>query len=333
MSQPELSICIATLNRGAYIGQTLDSIIQQNIPSVEIVIVDGGSTDNTAEIVQAVAKKCPQVKYVRLTVKGGLDQDYDRAVQEASGKYCWLFSDDDVQIQGAITKVLEVIQSEPSLIIVNSQIRDFNLAGVLQERRLKIVDDQRYESDQLSKLLSDIAFFLSFIGCVIIRRDLWMARDRESYYGTAFVHVGVIFQKPLPAHTIVLAVPLIQIRYGNASWIKREFDIWYFRWPKLLHGFSAISQTVKDKLCPPDAWRNPKIWMIHHARGTFGWKQYHDLVAPQLTSPWDKLLAKMIICIPVPLANRLVSLYFAIRRPENILDLYELKELRQKPAL
>ena len=41
MTQPLLSICIATYNRARFIGETLDSIIPQVTPAVEIVIVDG----------------------------------------------------------------------------------------------------------------------------------------------------------------------------------------------------------------------------------------------------------------------------------------------------
>ena len=48
---PILSICIATLNRGNFIGETLDSILSQITPEIEIVIIDGASTDNTEEVI------------------------------------------------------------------------------------------------------------------------------------------------------------------------------------------------------------------------------------------------------------------------------------------
>ena len=51
MSKAELSICIPAKNFGQFIGETLDSIIQQANKNVEIVVLDGGSTDNTQEIV------------------------------------------------------------------------------------------------------------------------------------------------------------------------------------------------------------------------------------------------------------------------------------------
>ena len=50
MTSPLLSICIATHNRADYIGETLDSIIPQLTDEVEIVVVDGASTDATRTV-------------------------------------------------------------------------------------------------------------------------------------------------------------------------------------------------------------------------------------------------------------------------------------------
>lgn len=63
MSSTQLSICIATLNRAAFIGQTLDSIIRQATDEMEIVIVDGASSDNTKEIVEHYQRQFPRLRY------------------------------------------------------------------------------------------------------------------------------------------------------------------------------------------------------------------------------------------------------------------------------
>ena len=72
MSAPRLSICIATLNRGAFIGETLESIVSQAANEVEIVVVDGASTDNTEDIVRSYAARFPRLRYLRLENKGGV---------------------------------------------------------------------------------------------------------------------------------------------------------------------------------------------------------------------------------------------------------------------
>ena len=59
MKSPLLSICIATYNRADFIGETLDSIIRQLTDEVEIVVVDGASTDATRTEMSAMPPAAP----------------------------------------------------------------------------------------------------------------------------------------------------------------------------------------------------------------------------------------------------------------------------------
>ena len=52
----KLSFCIPTYNFADFIGETLESIIIQATDEVAVIIVDGGSTDNTREIVESYQK-------------------------------------------------------------------------------------------------------------------------------------------------------------------------------------------------------------------------------------------------------------------------------------
>ncbi len=52
-----------TYNFGRFIGETLNSIIPQLTDQIEIIIVDGASTDNTADVVRSFQKNYPQIQY------------------------------------------------------------------------------------------------------------------------------------------------------------------------------------------------------------------------------------------------------------------------------
>ena len=67
----KLSVCMPTYNFGNYIGQTLASVIEQIVPGVEIVVLDGGSTDNTPDIVLRYKEECKSLVYYRQDFKGG----------------------------------------------------------------------------------------------------------------------------------------------------------------------------------------------------------------------------------------------------------------------
>ena len=221
MNTPLLSICIATYNRADYIGQTLDSIIPQLDDDVELLVVDGASTDNTADVVRRYAD--PRIRYVRLPVKGGVDQDYCKAVELARGEFCWLFTDDDLLKPGAISAVKNAISAGYGLIIVNAEVRDRTRELFWNISELSCATIKSMLPTTWNVSLSTALNYISFIGAVVIRRSIWLSRDKESYFGTEFVHIGVIFQKPLPEPVLIIAEPFIIIRYGNAQWTIARF--------------------------------------------------------------------------------------------------------------
>src|ERR1051326_6229293 len=200
-----LSICIATFNRGAFLGETLASVVEQLRDGVEIVIVDGGSTDATADVIAAWQARCPAIRYVRQATNGGVDRDYARAVELAQGRYCWLFTDDDLLLPGAVDAVFEAIDDGPALVIVNAEVWDATFEHCADANRLRIAADRRYERGQDDALLADTGRYLTFIGGVVVRRDVWEARAKEPYFGSLFIHVGVLFQSPFPGHAKALA--------------------------------------------------------------------------------------------------------------------------------
>jgi abequosyltransferase len=307
-----LSICIATLNRAAFIGETLNSIISQATEEVEIVIVDGASTDNTGDIVKNYQQIFPRLRYYRLAVKGGIDQDYCRAVELSEGKYCWLFTDDDVLKSGAIKAVLDELEHNYGLILLNAEVRNISLSKVLKERCLDFTSNRVYRKDNSAQLFIDVADYISFIGCIVIKRSLWNAREKKAYYGTVFGHVGVIFQSTISDGTVFLADPLISIRYGNALWMDNSFEISLFKWPNLIWSFSDFSESAKYQVCPREPWRSVKALLFYRARGSYSLKEYNNFLKPRLNSPLSQFIARVIAQFPGFILNFGLYLYYSI---------------------
>jgi glycosyltransferase involved in cell wall biosynthesis len=325
MKSPLLSICIATYNRADFIGETLDSIVRQLTDEVEIVVVDGASTDATRTVVERYAAGCPGLRYIRLPEKGGVDQDFCKAVEYARGEYCWLFPDDDLFKPGAVHRVLGELQNGHSLLIVNADVMDRDFSTVLQPAIFDNREDETYGPDELEGLFMRIVPNISFIGCVVIRRETWLEREHSRYFGTEFIHVGVIFQGPLPASAFVIAQPFISIRYGNAQWTSRFFEVWMLKWPRIIWSLDRISVDAKRKRgVKPEPWRRLKALRGCRALGAYSRDMYEKIIANSNASrPW-KLAALAISLLPLPAFNSYMLWYLKTFKKHKIMKIYDL---------
>jgi len=327
VAQPKLSICIATYNRGAFIGETLDSILSQMQLGVELVVVDGASPDNTSEVMARYLLRHPEIRYYREQENSGIDRDYDKAVGYARGEYCWLMTDDDLLLTGSVSRVLDSLDANPDLVVVNAEIQNADFSTVLDTSFLKFSSDREYGEKDSEKFFSEVASYLSFIGGVVIKRQLWLERNRAAYYGTLFVHVGVIFQHPPISRVKVIAEPLIVIRYGNAMWTARGFEIWMFKWPKLIWSFPDFSEQSKSAVSPREPWRMIKKLVLYRAIGGYGVSEYRQFVAAKapVISRW---LYMAIAMFPAAVVNFFASLYCVLVNRNARLGLYDLARSR-----
>ena len=302
-----LSICIATLNRAAFIGATLDTILPQLTEAVEVVIVDGASTDGTDTVVAAHFAGRSNCRFHRLAEKGGVDRDYCRAVTAAQGDFCWLMTDDDLLKPGAVTTILEQLREEPDLLVVNAEVANQDLSANLIPKKMSLERNRDFGVGEQAGLLALAGDMLSFIGAVVIRRSLWESREREAYFGTEFIHVGVIFQKPLDRFARVLAEPLLRIRYGNAQWTSRAFEIWMFKWPGLIWSFAHLPEEAKAAVCRREPWKDATPLLMMKARGCFTYRDYRSRLSARPMRWWTRMKVAAIAAFPDALFNCLLT--------------------------
>lgn len=326
--QPDikLSICITTYKRGPFIGETLDSILSQIGKGVELLVVDGASPDNTPEVMAEYVVRFPEIRYFREQENSGIDGDYDKAVGYALGKYCWLMTDDDLLNEGAVATVLKVLEEDPDLVVVNSEVKTVDMSRVLASNMLDLTGKERYEPQEAERAFVDAAKYMSFIGGVVIKRSVWLDRDRVTYYGSLFVHMGVIFQRPVGLIRVIRK-PLIAIRYGNAMWTPRGFEIWMFKWPGLIWSLANYSAEAKSRICVQEPWRVKKKILLYRALGGYGLDEFHRFIAPKVTGP-TRLVYAVIAVLPPTLMNLFASVYCAFVNRKARSDLYDLSRSR-----
>ena len=323
MTIPKLSICIATYNRGIFIGETLDSILTQIDFGVELVIVDGASPDNTLAVMSNYLEQFPDIRYYRETINSGVDADYDKAVGYAKGQYCWLMTDDDLLIPGAVERVLQSIADLPDLIIVNSEVKNIDFSKTYVERSLDFLTDKEYSAKDGEKFFSEVASYISFIGGVVIKRKSWLERNRVDYYGSLFIHVGVIFQHP-PINIIkIIAEPLITIRYGNSMWSPRSFEIWTFKWPKLIWSFADFSEQAKLQVTAQEPRKSVSRLLRNRALGAFSEAEIKKFWPANIDNR-ERFIATLLSKLPGSFANLISVVYLSLCAKPNHMALHDL---------
>ena len=105
---PTISVVIPSFNQGEYIEETLVSVIGQCYPKLEIIVIDGGSTDNTTAVIE---KYADHIHYWHSRKDRGQADAINQGMRLSSGDIvCWLNSD-DMYLPGTLLDVGRRFQS------------------------------------------------------------------------------------------------------------------------------------------------------------------------------------------------------------------------------
>ena len=108
--QPFFTIVTVCWNSDKTISRTIESVLGQEFQDYEYLIVDGGSTDNTIDIIKAYEPQFNgKLKYKSEPDKGIYDA-FNKGIERAAGKYVWLVNSDDFIEPGALGKLHNLVK-------------------------------------------------------------------------------------------------------------------------------------------------------------------------------------------------------------------------------
>lgn len=91
----KISVIVTTHNTGRYLLKCINSIVNQTLPEIEVIIVDDVSTDNTPDIAYRLSKQYNNILFLPLTVSHGPGGARNEALLKATGKYVAFVDSDD----------------------------------------------------------------------------------------------------------------------------------------------------------------------------------------------------------------------------------------------
>jgi glycosyltransferase involved in cell wall biosynthesis len=139
---PTVSCIIPTFNCAHYVGEAIDSVLAQSYRPTEIIVVDDGSTDGTADVVAAYEK---HVRYLRQTNTGPASaRNYGLRV--ASGDFMALLDADDIWHPEKLDRQMSCFRDRPELDICVAHVQNFWIPELTEEAK-------RFQNHRIAKPL------------------------------------------------------------------------------------------------------------------------------------------------------------------------------------
>jgi glycosyltransferase involved in cell wall biosynthesis len=122
MGEPLVSVIIPAFNAQDYVAETLDSILSQSYRNFEVIVVDDGSTDQTARIVKGYGSR---VRYYYQSNSGGCAVPRNTGIKQSSGDYLCFMDADDLMVSDRISRQVDFMERLPHLGLVFCDYRNF----------------------------------------------------------------------------------------------------------------------------------------------------------------------------------------------------------------
>lgn len=195
---PAISIIIPSFNKGKFIEDTLTSIVDQKYPGLEVIVQDGGSTDETLQILQKFSKKYEYIKYYSKKDKGQTDA-LNQGFAKASGEILTYINADDLYVKGAFFKVGNFFSKNPESNwvaglgkVVNSEGKEVaklvtfykTLLQLLRWRPLLLCVNYLYQpSVFFRKSFVKQRMPFTGIGKIVLEYEMWLKMAEKRMHG------------------------------------------------------------------------------------------------------------------------------------------------------
>lgn len=121
MLSPPVSVCIPTYNYARFLPEAIESILRQTFTDFELLIIDDGSTDDTAAVVQKFAAQDARIRFRINNPNLGMVNNWNLCLREARGEFIkFVFADDYLASPQALQEMLAPLLADSSISLVAS---------------------------------------------------------------------------------------------------------------------------------------------------------------------------------------------------------------------
>ena len=155
-----ISVITPSYNQSAYVKQTMDSVLSQDIPGIEYVVIDGGSTDGSVDLIRSYENRLSG--WISEKDRGQADA-VNKGVSRTTGDVIGWLNSDDLYLPGAVNKALAYLSAHPEVDAVYGDVISIDGEG-------KMINVMRFDQYTLEDLMS---FRVISQPGVFFRRSAW----------------------------------------------------------------------------------------------------------------------------------------------------------------
>lgn len=176
-----LSIVVPSYNQGAYIRETLDSILAQDYRPIEVLVIDGGSKDDTVRVLESYAGTS-ELQWWSEPDRGVVDA-VNKGFARVRGEIVAVQSSDDVYVPGAFSRVIAEFASDPETALIYGDVEYIDVQSRVVGRTTLPPFDLAQYVGKLMFIPQPAAFFRAeaMRAAGDWREDISYAADAEFY--------------------------------------------------------------------------------------------------------------------------------------------------------
>ena len=247
---PKISIVTPSFNQGKYIEETIRSVLLQNYPNLEYIIIDGGSTDDTIEIIK---KYESWITYWVSEPDRGQSHAINKGLEKCTGEiFNWLNSD-DYYYPDTFFHVATSFMNRPSATTVSGMERHLQLDGNTSFHNGTFTSESLIETIQFVEMSQPSTFFLTdcFKKVGTVSEELHYIMDGEFWVRYLLMYGQDSFYK--------INKPLVNFRMHEESKTVQSSKIFNFLFER-----SSIIVDLQRYVCLPAEIVNYWIDEVYH---------------------------------------------------------------------
>lgn len=241
---PKISIITPSYGQGHFIKQTIESVLSQNYPNLEYWVMDGGSKDDTVDILKSYGKK---INWISEPDKGQTDA-LNKGLKRVSGEILAYLNSDDVYLPGTLHKVAQLFAENPKSLWLTGEYRVVDENNLPREGFITIYKSVQRWVMSLAPFLQPIILGMNN---PIIQPSTFWRRELQEKIGLFSVD---------RRYTMDYEYWLKALKFGPALIVPFAFSA--FRVHSLSKGGSAYEKQMNEQLETAKRQGVPAPWLF-----------------------------------------------------------------------